>query len=86
MADKKPDKADKVFDPFAADPAIVAMGLPAGGQPVAMGLPAGGQPAPNTTDKDKQHFNPDVSPFTPVSELCTWKVIAAEYTGANTDH
>ena len=75
MADKKTSSADKVFDPFAADPAIVAMGLP-----------AGGQPALNTTDKDKQHFNPDVSPFTPVSELCTWKVIAAEYTGANTDH
>ena len=30
---------------------------------------------------DKQSFNPEVSPFTPMSELGTWRVIAAEYTG-----
>ena len=32
---------------------------------------------------DKTSFNPDVSPFTPMSELGTWRVIAAEYTGHN---
>ena len=30
---------------------------------------------------DKTSFNPEVSPFTPMSELGTWRVIAAEYTG-----
>ena len=66
MADKKTSSADKVFDPFAADPAIVAMG------------PAG---AETSNNEKSASFNPDVSPFTPVSELGTWKIIAAEYTG-----
>ena len=30
---------------------------------------------------EKSTFNPSVSPFTPSSELSSWEVVAAEYTG-----
>lgn len=38
-----------------------------------------GDPATNVAGKST--FNPDVSPFTPSTELGTWQVVAAEYTG-----
>ena len=33
------------------------------------------------SDIKMQSFNPEVSPFTPTSDLGSWRVIAAEYTG-----
>ena len=33
------------------------------------------------SDIKQQSFNPEVSPFTPMADLGSWKVIAAEYTG-----
>ena len=33
------------------------------------------------SDVKQKAFNPEVSPFTPMAELKTWRVIAAEYTG-----
>jgi len=33
------------------------------------------------SDVKQQSFNPEVSPFTPMADLGSWKVIAAEYTG-----
>ena len=33
------------------------------------------------TGAGKSTFNPEVSPFTPSTELTTWQVVAAEYTG-----
>ena len=40
------------------------------------------------SDAKQQNFNPEVSPFTPftpISDLGSWKVVAAEYTGENGD-
>ena len=33
------------------------------------------------SDIKHQSFNPEVCPFTPMSDLGSWRVIAAEYTG-----
>ena len=59
--------------PDKADKAPVYDPFPSDPAIVAMGK----------SDKAAANFNPDVSPFTPASmaELCTWRVIAAEYTG-----